>query len=278
MTHADADQLKHDALALLPVRQQLPIWAARKRLVRLIEANSTVVLAGETGSGKTTQAPQFVLHALAPAGTIACTQPRRVAAITVAQRVAAEQGCAVGDKVGYAVRFDDRTGAATRLKYMTDGLLIREATGDPRLSSYSVVFVDEAHERSLNSDIVLGILKRAQAQRAASPQRGKHAAGPLKVVVMSATIQQQAFVDFFPGAVAAHVPGRQHDIEVFFTQAAQESYLRATVNAVLQVGPTLFACASNASLLLCPSSLRFLTWRHTYLPKMPKFVVVRAQA
>lgn len=125
--------------ALLAQRQTLPAWAARDKLVELVQAHNAVIIVGETGSGKTTQIPQFLAAApFARGGCVACTQPRRVAAVTVARRVAEESGCRLGDRVGYSVRFDDTSSPATRIKYLTDGMLLREALADPTLKHYRV--------------------------------------------------------------------------------------------------------------------------------------------
>ncbi|GFH16678.1 ATP-dependent RNA helicase dhx8 isoform A, partial [Haematococcus lacustris] len=138
-------------------RRRLPVYSARAKLVELVRSHDAIVIVGETGSGKTTQIPQFLDQA--GFGTVVCTQPRRVAAVTVARRVAEEMGTRLGDKVGYTIRFDDTTSAATRIKYMTDGMLLREALLDPLLSRYKVVILDEAHERTVNTDVLLGLLK-----------------------------------------------------------------------------------------------------------------------
>ena len=158
-TEASADQL-------IAERRRLPMWRARAELLEVIAGAPSVVVTAETGSGKTTQIPQF-LHAAGytSRGTIAITQPRRVAAITVARRVAAEMGASLGGLVGYCVRFDDKSCAATKVRYLTDGMLLREACADPSLKRYAVVIVDEVHERSLQTDILLGVAKRAQAPR-----------------------------------------------------------------------------------------------------------------
>jgi len=219
---------KRKQLELFAGRKALPMWTARKKLIQAISENDTVVLVGQTGSGKTTQAPQFVLHAQLSAGCIACTQPRRVAAITVAQRVADEAGFQLGAEVGYAIRFDDQSSAATRIRFLTDGMLIREAILDASLARYSVVFIDEAHERTVNTDVLMGLLKGAQAARKGSTR-------PLKLVVMSATLDHGNFVRYFNGAYAAYVEGRQHEVQVMYTAEAQDSYVQAAINTVLQV-------------------------------------------
>jgi HrpA-like RNA helicase len=216
------------ALSLLQERTLLPVWTARKKLVQLVKEHPTVVLIGETGSGKTTQAPQLVAQHLNLPGSVACTQPRRVAAITVAKRVSAEHGCKLGTHVGYRVRFEDCTSSETRIIYMTDGMLVREAVLDPQLRRYGVVFVDEAHERTVSTDLLLGLLKRAQRLRHGSPK-------PLKLIVMSATLDYADFLGFFPGSQPAYIQGRLHTVELFYTATPQESYLQALINAVMQV-------------------------------------------
>eukprot|EP00891_Asterochloris_glomerata_P005414 jgi/Astpho2/5414/Aster-07365 len=145
---------------LLAARQQLPIRAVQRALVERVRASDVLVLVGETGSGKTTQVPQILMRAgLAEGSCIVCTQPRRVAAITVALRVAQEQHCRLGDEVGYAIRFEDHTSAATRIKYVTDGMLLREALLNPQLTQYKIIILDEAHERTVQTDVLVGLLR-----------------------------------------------------------------------------------------------------------------------
>ncbi|RLN13544.1 hypothetical protein C2845_PM09G06350 [Panicum miliaceum] len=143
-------------------RKSLPIASVEKRLVDEVRKNDTLIIVGETGSGKTTQLPQFLYDGgfCQYGKVIGITQPRRVAAVTVAKRVAEECNDQLGKKVGYSIRFDDSTSNATRIKYMTDGLLLREALLDPLLSKYSVIVVDEAHERTVHTDVLLGLLKK----------------------------------------------------------------------------------------------------------------------
>jgi HrpA-like RNA helicase len=163
-------------------RLSLPIRNAREEILQQFKKHHTLVLTGDTGSGKTTQIPQYLHEAgYSRHGMIAVTQPRRVAATTVAARVALEMSCSLGALVGYSVRFDDTTSEQTVIKFMTDGMLIREIMLDPSLQRYSVVVLDEAHERTLNTDMLLALVKRLQAARA----KGNR---PLKVLVMSATL------------------------------------------------------------------------------------------
>lgn len=144
-------------------RQQLPVYKHRESLLYLVESHGTTIVVGETGSGKTTQIPQLLAEAgWADGGRmIACTQPRQIAAQTVAARVADEMRVSLGSEVGYSIRFENvSTSGVTRIKYLTDGVLLREMMADPLLSCYSVIMVDEAHERSIATDIILGLLKK----------------------------------------------------------------------------------------------------------------------
>ncbi|KAI5784672.1 P-loop containing nucleoside triphosphate hydrolase protein [Geopyxis carbonaria] len=166
----------------------LPIAAHERSLVYTVDTTPVTILVGATGSGKTTQLPQFLHRAGFTAGglAIAVTQPRRLAATTVAARVAEEMGVTLGDEVGYSIRFEDVTSARTRIKYMTDGMLLREILVDPLLTRYGVVMVDEAHERSISTDILLGVLKKIRRKRK-----------DLRLVVSSATLQAERFKEFF---------------------------------------------------------------------------------
>jgi pre-mRNA-splicing factor ATP-dependent RNA helicase DHX15/PRP43 len=156
----------------LQTRQSLPVWQQRSELLNTLRDSQTTVLVGETGSGKTTQVPQFVVEqefasdGLVPGRKqlkkIACTQPRRVAAMSVASRVAEEMDVTLGQQVGYTIRFEDTTSPHTLLQYMTDGMLLREAMRDPRLEQYGVIILDEAHERTLATDILFGLIKEVR--------------------------------------------------------------------------------------------------------------------
>ncbi|KAI0531566.1 P-loop containing nucleoside triphosphate hydrolase protein [Xylaria digitata] len=142
-------------------RESLPVFAFRDALIDAVQKHQTLIVVGETGSGKTTQLTQYLDEAgFANPGIIGCTQPRRVAAISVAKRVADEVGCNLGEEVGYSIRFEDFTSKATRIKYMTDGVLQREILLDPDLKSYSVVMLDEAHERTIPTDVLFALLKK----------------------------------------------------------------------------------------------------------------------
>lgn len=163
----------------------LPIFAQKDELLQRINQNLTTVVVGETGSGKSTQLPQYIADMI-KTGCVVCTQPRRVAAVTIAQRVASERKSELGQEVGYSIRFDDCSNRNTRIKYVTDGVLLREMISDPNLSKYRVVILDEAHERSLQTDILMGLLRNLQDLRS-----------DLRVVVMSATLEIDLFLSFF---------------------------------------------------------------------------------
>ena len=186
------------------IDESLPINAKADEIVQLIRENQVVVLAGETGSGKTTQLPKLCLAAgRGRAGLIGCTQPRRIAARAVARRVASELGTSVGDLVGFQVRFTDQVSDASLIKFMTDGILLAETQSDPWLAHYDTIILDEAHERSLNIDFLLGYLRELLPQRP-----------DLKVVVTSATIDTARFAAHFEEAPVVEVEGRAFPVEV----------------------------------------------------------------
>ena len=186
------------------IDETLPIAMHADRIATLIRDHQVVVLAGETGSGKTTQLPKLCVAAgRGVAGMIGCTQPRRIAARSVARRVAAELGTTVGDLVGFQVRFNDQVSDASLVKFMTDGILLAETQSDPWLNAYDTIILDEAHERSLNIDFLLGYLKRLLAKRR-----------DLKLIVTSATIDTARFAQHFGGAPVVELEGRAYPVEV----------------------------------------------------------------
>ena len=211
--------LKQEAERLLTGRKELPIWGGREAILTALAENDTTVILGETGSGKTTQLPQFILRSkiINSEPRIAVTQPRRVAAMSLATRVAAEAGTTLGDLVGYTVRFADLTTSKTRLKYMTDGTLLAEMLGDKNLDKYDVIILDEAHERSLRTDMLMGFLKSIQKRRkdvvklwkienpgvtnTERAESGERYPTELKIVIMSATLDAKRFSEFFNESV-----------------------------------------------------------------------------
>lgn len=215
---------------ILKTRRDLPVHAQRDEFLEMYQKSQILVFVGETGSGKTTQIPQFVLFDDLPHNEgkmIACTQPRRVAAMSVAQRVADEMDVKLGDEVGYSIRFEDCTSQKTILKYMTDGMLLREAMNDNTLARYSTILLDEAHERTLATDILMGLLKEVVQRRP-----------DLKIVIMSATLDAQKFQTYFNDAPLCAVPGRTHPVDIFYTQEAERDYIEAAIRTVLQIHAT----------------------------------------
>lgn len=209
-------------------RQFLPIFSVRDELLQVIRENQVVVVVGETGSGKTTQLTQY-LHedGFSTYGMIGCTQPRRVAAMSVAKRVSEEMECELGDKVGYAIRFEDVTGPNTIIKYMTDGVLLRETLREADLDQYSAIIMDEAHERSLNTDVLFGILKQVVARRR-----------DFKLIVTSATLNAQKFSDFFGSVPVFHIPGRTFPVNILFSKTPSEDYVDAAVKQAMVIHMT----------------------------------------
>ena len=206
-------------------REFLPIFSVREDLLNVIRENQVVVIVGETGSGKTTQLTQYLYEeGYSRFGMIGCTQPRRVAASSVAKRVAQEKGCAPGSLVGYAIRFEDCTSPETKIKYMTDGILLRESISDPLLEQYSVIIMDEAHERSLNTDVLFGLMKKVLMQRT-----------DLRLIVTSATMNSDRFSDFFGNVPIFTIPGRTFPVETYYQNSPPDDYVEAVVNQILLV-------------------------------------------
>ncbi|KAJ9141875.1 p-loop containing nucleoside triphosphate hydrolase protein [Pleurostoma richardsiae] len=226
--------------ALYKPASLLPIAKHREALLYLIDTFPVTIVVGQTGSGKTTQIPQFLEQAgwCEDGKVIAVTQPRRVAATTVAIRVAEEYGCELGKEVGYSIRFEDVSSAATRIKFLTDGLLIREALVDPLLSRYSIIMVDEAHERSISTDILLGLLKKILKRR---PE--------LRIVVSSATLQAEDFLNFFSNSSEEAPPaqdgpgigtiisleGRTYPIDLLYLESPAEDYVEKAIQTVFDI-------------------------------------------
>ncbi|KAK2957678.1 putative Pre-mRNA-splicing factor ATP-dependent RNA helicase PRP43 [Blattamonas nauphoetae] len=223
-------------------RRNLPVFQAKSQILEAVEKNQFLVLVGETGSGKTTQIPQFLHHSRLYTNVIsqdkaqhrsarhdkrmmiAVVQPRRVAAINVANRVSQEMGCTVGSYVGYSVRFEEKYRmGTTAIKYLTGGMLLREAQLDPMLSDYSIVILDEAHERTAQFDILLGLLKSIASLR------------PLKLIVMSATIEAEKFAHYLNNCDIFFVGGRQHPVTTFYSVLPQTDIIDATVTTILQL-------------------------------------------
>ncbi|KAL6081058.1 hypothetical protein STEG23_004696, partial [Scotinomys teguina] len=228
------------ALSIEQQRQKLPVFKLRNHILYLVENYQTVVIVGETGCGKSTQIPQYLAEAgwTAEGRVVGVTQPRRVATVTVAGRVADERGAVLGHEVGYCIRFDDCTDPlATRIKFLTDGMLVREMMVDPLLTKYSVIMLDEAHERTLYTDIAIGLLKKIQKKR-----------GDLRLIVASATLDAEKFRDFFnqnetsdparDTCVILTVEGRTFPVDIFYLQSPVPDYIKATVDTVVKIHQT----------------------------------------
>ena len=207
------------------LRQTLPIYKLRDQLIQAVNENQILVVIGETGSGKTTQMTQYLAEAgYTSRGRIGCTQPRRVAAMSVAKRVAEEYGCRLGEEVGYAIRFEDCTSQDTVIKYMTDGMLLREALLDDLLTQYCCIMLDEAHERTIHTDVLFGLLKKCCAKRK-----------DLKIIMTSATLDAEKFSTYFFDCPIFTIPGRTFPVEVLYTKAPESDYLDAALITVMQI-------------------------------------------
>ncbi|KAJ3102519.1 DEAH-box RNA helicase prp16, partial [Phlyctochytrium planicorne] len=206
-------------------RNYLPVFAVREELMQVVRDNQVVIVVGETGSGKTTQLAQY-LHeeGYSRFGMIGCTQPRRVAAMSVAKRVSEEVECKLGDLVGYAIRFEDCTSDATLIKYMTDGVLLRETLTKSDLDHYSAIIMDEAHERSLNTDVLMGLFRRIITRRR-----------DLKLIVTSATMDAKKFSTFFGNAPVFTIPGRTFPVDIMFSKNPCEDYVDSAAKQVLAI-------------------------------------------
>ena len=213
---------------ILDDRKQLPIYKFRDDIIQAVRDFQVVIVVGETGSGKTTQIPQYMHEAgFSKTGRIGCTQPRRVAAMSVAARVAQEMDVKLGHEVGYAIRFEDCTSDKTVLKYMTDGMLLREFLGEPDLASYSVMMIDEAHERTLHTDVLFGLIKDIALFRP-----------DIKLLISSATLDAEKFSEYFNSAPIFRIPGRRFPVDIMYTKAPEADYLDASVVTVLQTHVT----------------------------------------
>ncbi|KAI5124003.1 hypothetical protein M0805_003835 [Coniferiporia weirii] len=212
-------------------REQLPIFKHRVELLHCVENFGVVIVQAQTGAGKTTQIPQYLYESGWAAGgsVIACTQPRRVAATSVAQRVAAEMGSILGDEVGYTIRFEDVSDdERTRIRYMTDGILFRETQIDPLLSRYSVIMIDEAHERSVHTDLIIGILRKIRRKRPS-----------LRLIVSSATLDATRFSDYFNTsngeATIISLEGQMHPVELAYLQEPTSDYVQKAAEVAWRI-------------------------------------------
>ncbi|DBA85647.1 TPA: hypothetical protein ACH3X1_005222 [Trebouxia sp. C0004] len=237
VTPEEAAQRIRDAEALAKMaaheriqaeRRNLPMYKFRTELMEAIAQYQVIIVVAETGSGKTTQIPQY-LHedGYTKIGRVGCTQPRRVAAMSVAKRVSEEMGHKLGREVGYSIRFEDNTSDDTVIKYMTDGMLLRELLTEPDLATYSVMMIDEAHERTLHTDVLFGLVKDLARFRP-----------DFKLLISSATLDAKHFSEFFDHAPIFRVPGRRYPVDINYTKAPEANYLDAAVITALQIHAT----------------------------------------
>ncbi|KAI1956524.1 DEAH-box ATP-dependent RNA helicase prp22 [Ophidiomyces ophidiicola] len=221
----DVSYGKRTNMTIKQQRESLPVYKFRKQLLEAVHKNQLLIVVGDTGSGKTTQVTQFLAEAgFANNGMIGCTQPRRVAAVSVAKRVAEEVGCQLGQEVGYTIRFEDSSSPNTKIKYMTDGILQREILLDPDLKRYSVIMLDEAHERTIPTDILFGLLKKTLKRRP-----------DMKLIVTSATLDAEKFSEYFNGCPIFTIPGRTYPVEIMYSREPETDYLDAALVTVMQI-------------------------------------------
>ncbi|CAE6418009.1 unnamed protein product [Rhizoctonia solani] len=226
---AQIEEAEQKAQSIDQTRKSLPIYAYREQLLEAIETHQVLIVVAETGSGKTTQLPQYLHEAGYTKGglKVGCTQPRRVAAMSVAARVAEEMGTKVGYEVGYSIRFEDCTSDKTVLKYMTDGMLLREFLTEPDLAGYSALIIDEAHERTLSTDILFALVKDITRFR---PE--------LRLLISSATMDAKKFSEYFDDAPIFYVPGRRYPVDIHYTPQPEANYLHAAITTVFQIHTT----------------------------------------
>ncbi|KAK3294462.1 ATP-dependent RNA helicase DHX8 [Chaetomium fimeti] len=216
---------KRTSMTIKEQRESLPVYAFRQQLIQAVRENQIMIVVGETGSGKTTQLTQYLAEAgFTNNGMIGCTQPRRVAAVSVAKRVSEEVGCQLGQEVGYTIRFEDVTSPATKIKYMTDGMLQREILMDPDLKRYSVIMLDEAHERTIATDVLFALLKKTIKKR-----------DDLKIIVTSATLDADKFSEYFNSCPIFTIPGRTFPVEILYSREPESDYLDAALTTVMQI-------------------------------------------
>ena len=207
-------------------RKILPIYEYKEKIIELLKTNQIILIEGETGSGKTTQIPQFLYENgyCNNNKKICITQPRRVAAMSVASRVAYEMGVKCGHEVGYSIRFEENITKTTKIIYMTDGIFLRYLLSDNLLTDFSVIIIDEAHERSIYTDIIFGIIKELVQKRK-----------DLKIIISSATLSTTKFQNYFFGAPITHVPGRRYPVDIYYTKSPEPDYIEAAVITALQI-------------------------------------------
>ncbi|KAK5165167.1 DEAH-box ATP-dependent RNA helicase prp22 [Saxophila tyrrhenica] len=216
---------KRTSMSIKEQRESLPAFKMRKQFLDAVRQYQLLIVVGDTGSGKTTQLTQYLAEdGFSDEGIIGCTQPRRVAAMSVAQRVSDEVGCRLGEEVGYTIRFEDKTSDKTCIKYMTDGIMQREILLDPELSKYKVIMLDEAHERTIATDVLFGLLKKTLKKRP-----------DMKLIVTSATLDAEKFSSYFNECPILSIPGRTYPVEIMYSREPESDYLDAALTTVMQI-------------------------------------------
>ena len=207
-------------------RKILPIFEYKEKILELLKTNQLIIIEGETGSGKTTQIPQYLYESgyCNNKKKICITQPRRVAAMSVATRVAFEMNVKCGHEVGYAIRFEENVTITTKIIYMTDGIFLRYLLSDNQMSDFSVIIIDEAHERSIYTDVIFGIIKQLIKKRK-----------DLRVIISSATLSTTKFQNYFFEAPVVQVPGRRYPVDIYYTKSPEPDYIEAAVITALQI-------------------------------------------
>ena len=207
-------------------KQNLPIYEYKQEILKLIKDKQILIIEGETGSGKTTQIPQYLYeNGFCDNNKKICiTQPRRVAAMSVASRVAYEMGVKCGHEVGYSIRFEENVSPMTKIIYMTDGIFLRYLLSDNLLNEFSVIMIDEAHERSIQTDIIFGIIKTLIEKRE-----------DLRIIISSATLSTLKFKNYFSEAEIIKVPGRRYPVDIYYTKSPEPDYIEAAVITSLQI-------------------------------------------
>ncbi|PPJ50760.1 hypothetical protein CBER1_07474 [Cercospora berteroae] len=224
-TGRGAEMGKRTNMSIKDQRESLPAYKMRKQFLEAVRQYQLMIVVGDTGSGKTTQLTQYLAEdGFANNGMIGCTQPRRVAAMSVAARVADEVGCRLGEEVGYTIRFEDKTNENTKIKYMTDGIMQREILLDPELNKYSVIMLDEAHERTIATDVLFGLLKKTLKKRP-----------DMKLIVTSATLDAEKFSTYFNECPILTIPGRTFPVEIMYSREPESDYLDAALTTVMQI-------------------------------------------
>ena len=216
---------KRTNMSIKEQRESLPAFKMRKQFLDAVKQYQLLIVVGDTGSGKTTQLTQYLAEdGFANSGMIGCTQPRRVAAMSVASRVSDEVGCRLGEEIGYTIRFEDKTNDNTKIKYMTDGIMQREILLDPELMKYSVIMLDEAHERTIATDVLFGLLKKTLKKRP-----------DMKLIVTSATLDAEKFSGYFNECPILSIPGRTFPVEIMYSREPESDYLDAALTTVMQI-------------------------------------------